>query len=42
MIVTVYEALVKFVLLKSRLDTIKLIEMKYLKDLNYIKGTQNM
>ena len=33
---------VEHVLLKFQLDTIKLIEIKNLQDLNYIKRTRNM
>ena len=40
MINTEYITLVKYVLIRNRLNTIKLIEIKRLQDLNYIKGTQ--
>ena len=37
-----YITLVKYVLLKIQLDTNKLVQIKLLQDLNYIKVAQNM
>ena len=42
MIITDYITLENYVLLTFQLDTIKLLEVKKLQDLNYIKRTQGM
>ena len=41
-IITDYKTLVKNVLLKIQLDTIRLKKMKYLQDLNFNKRTRNI
>ena len=40
LIITDYITLVEYLSVKLLLDTIKLVELKKLKNLNYIKGTQ--